>query len=504
MPSGSKPQFEFDPLDELLKPPANETEEDRVIRLAQEAEARRISFQIDESIKAERQQQKKKSVVRLLLLGQSESGTSLLPVLPNPSHPDRFTQANPLPSDTSRGYTPHLPSAKSVFCGAASYNSMSSAQSAQSWIPSQTYVFPPLTAEAKTATTTLHISLTKSTCFECVSLHFVISKRFSSQNSSHQAKTTPRPSSEAPVSAHTNHIAVKVSSAHGGVKKSSFVPARHGKVHFAKNSRSHGRPTSLGDTGMATRDEAQEVLHNCGDDIIALWNNKLVREVLRRRKIRLEELPGFFLNDIERVTALNYIPSDDDVLRARLKTVGVSEYRCEMEAAAGREQGTEWRIVDVGGSRSQRATWVPFFDDVDAIIFLTPISGFDQVLAEDRSVNRLEDSVLLWKAVCSNKLLANVDLVLFLNKCDILESKLKSGIRLSKYVRSYGDRPNDLDTASKYFRSKFSAIHREYSPLPRKFYGFCTSVTDTTTTAGILASVRDMVVRRHLKQSKLL
>ncbi len=45
-----------------------------------------------------------------------------------------------------------------------------------------------------------------------------------------------------------------------------------------------------------------------------------------------------------------------------------------------------------------------------------------------------EDSVLLWKAVCQNKLLANVDLVLFLNKCDILESKLKSGIR---YVIAY-------------------------------------------------------------------
>ena len=127
---------------------------------------------------------------------------------------------------------------------------------------------------------------------------------------------------------------------------------------------------------------------------------------------------------------------------------------------------------------------MPFFDDgwcpslssftvcsiprclVDAIIFLAPISGFDQVLAEDRSVNRLvsylsnhwsceltvfvqEDSVLLWKAVCSNKLLANVDLVLFLNKCDILDAKLSSGIRLSKYVRSYGDRPNDMETASK-------------------------------------------------------
>lgn len=101
------------------------------------------------------------------------------------------------------------------------------------------------------------------------------------------------------------------------------------------------------------------------------------------------------------------------------------------------------------GSFFIAATWAPYFDNVDAILFLAPISGFDQVLSEDRTVNRLEDSVLLWKAVCSNKLLATVDLVLFLNKCDILEAKLKGGVRLSKYVRSYGDRANDIETASK-------------------------------------------------------
>lgn len=37
-------------------------------------------------------------------------------------------------------------------------------------------------------------------------------------------------------------------------------------------------------------------------------------------------------------------------------------------------------------------------------------------------------------------------------------------------------------------RSKFGAIQREHSPIPRKFYAFCTSVTDTATTAGIIAS----------------
>jgi hypothetical protein len=57
--------------------------------------------------------------------------------------------------------------------------------------------------------------------------------------------------------------------------------------------------------------------------------------------------------------------------------------------------------------------------------------------------------VILWKAVCSNKLLANVDLVLFLNKCDILDAKLQSGISIAKYVKSYGDRGNDVESVSK-------------------------------------------------------
>lgn len=60
------------------------------------------------------------------------------------------------------------------------------------------------------------------------------------------------------------------------------------------------------------------------------------------------------MDDLERVTSLRYLPSDDDVLKARLKTLGVSEYKFEIEVSAGRDAVTEWRIIDVGGSRSQR------------------------------------------------------------------------------------------------------------------------------------------------------
>ena len=97
----------------------------------------------------------------------------------------------------------------------------------------------------------------------------------------------------------------------------------------------------------------------------------------------------------------------------------------------------------------QRQAWSPFFDDMNAIIFLAPISCFDEKLAEDRRVNRLEDSFLLWKAVCSNKLLAKTQLILFLNKCDLLEKKLKAGVMVKDYVPSFGDRSNSTGTVAK-------------------------------------------------------
>lgn len=71
-------QYSYDPLDAVLRPPIDETEEEKQHRLSQEEEATRISQAIDDTIRQERLQRKKAKVVRLLLLGQSESGESVL------------------------------------------------------------------------------------------------------------------------------------------------------------------------------------------------------------------------------------------------------------------------------------------------------------------------------------------------------------------------------------------------------------------------------------------
>lgn len=86
MPSRAVPSD--DPLAAVMAPPPDETPDERAVRVQREDEARRISDAIDESIKQERQLQKRKKVVKLLLLGQSESGMFMFSAAPRTLGPN--------------------------------------------------------------------------------------------------------------------------------------------------------------------------------------------------------------------------------------------------------------------------------------------------------------------------------------------------------------------------------------------------------------------------------
>jgi hypothetical protein len=74
---------DLDPLSAAMAPPPGETSEQRAGRLRKEAEAKRVSDAIDEELKAERAALKKKrKAIKILLLGQAESGASELRSLP--------------------------------------------------------------------------------------------------------------------------------------------------------------------------------------------------------------------------------------------------------------------------------------------------------------------------------------------------------------------------------------------------------------------------------------
>ncbi|KAN0127181.1 G-alpha domain containing protein [Lactarius tabidus] len=494
-----------DPLAVALRPPPDESPEAKSIRLSREEEAARVSQAIDESIRVERQTNKKNRVVRVLLLGQSESEFQRI-YTPTAFREERIHWRVIIQLNILR-------SVRTILGAVAAYRRQTSRTrvrtlsgprwDSRSQVPSvgtngkgkgKGRMDPEsdYDDDARPLGPATHSfsgdSYSEEEFQEDADLEAIAERLVPLwQVEAMLKERLVPPSEDEPADLGAGAVGLTASAL--GIAKEVFV--RPGRW---RSGGAGTRPATA--IAAEAADEGQRVLFECQYDLTQLWASMRVREILALRRVRPEEESGFFLNDLDRVTGYNYVPTDDDVLRARLKTIGVSEYKFEMEAG---DQGTQWRIVDVGGS----PTWVPFFDNVEAIIFLAPISAFDQVLAEDPKVNRLEDSVLLWKGICQNKLLAKVDLVLFLNKCDILHRKLESGIRLARYVKSYDDRPNDMETASKYFRGKFSAIQRTYSPSPRRFYGYCTSVTSSNDTLLTVSKVRDIVLRQNLRSLRL-
>lgn len=68
----------------------------------------------------------------------------------------------------------------------------------------------------------------------------------------------------------------------------------------------------------------------------------------------------------------NYLPSQQDILLARKPTKGIHEYDFELK-------NVPFKMVDVGGQRSERRRWFECFDSVTSILFLVSSSEYDQV-----------------------------------------------------------------------------------------------------------------------------
>lgn len=85
---------------------------------------------------------------------------------------------------------------------------------------------------------------------------------------------------------------------------------------------------------------------------------------------------SFFI-DLDRLFSKEFIPTDQDVLRARLRTTGITETVFDLGSL-------QYRMFDVGGQRSERKKWIHCFENVNALMFLVAISGYDQCLAEDK------------------------------------------------------------------------------------------------------------------------
>ncbi|XP_043591671.1 guanine nucleotide-binding protein G(q) subunit alpha isoform X6 [Bombus pyrosoma] len=166
-----------------------------------------------------------------------------------------------------------------------------------------------------------------------------------------------------------------------------------------------------------------------------LWADSGIQECYdRRREYQLTDSAKYYLLEIDRVAARGYLPTEQDILRVRVPTTGIIEYPFDLEEI-------RFRMVDVGGQRSERRKWIHCFENVTSIIFLVALSEYDQILFESENENRMEESKALFKTIITYPWFQQSSVILFLNKKDLLEEKIMYS-HLVDYFPEYNDTEN--------------------------------------------------------------
>jgi len=153
-----------------------------------------------------------------------------------------------------------------------------------------------------------------------------------------------------------------------------------------------------------------------------------------------------------------------------------------------------FRLVDVGGQRSERKKWIHCFQDVTAVVFFVALSEYDQRLYEDETVSRIDESVKLFDEICNSKWFENTSIILFLNKSDIFHEKIKRS-PLKNVFPEYEGGP-DFDLATGFMIKHFEKLNR--NPKRKDIYPHVTNATNTANIMFVFNAVKDILLKKIL------
>jgi GTPase SAR1 family protein len=225
-------------------------------------------------------------------------------------------------------------------------------------------------------------------------------------------------------------------------------------------------------------------------DILALWKEDAIKSAYaRQNEYQLNDSAAYYLDAIDRIAAKDYVPTEPDVLRSRAKTTGIIETEFVVEK-------TKFRLVDVGGQRSERKKWMHCFQDVTAVIFCVALSEYDLKLYEDDETNRMQESLKLFREICNSKWFTETSIILFLNKRDLFEEKIRR-VDLTVCFQDYKGGKN-YDNAVGFIKDKFLAENQN----PKKhIYTHVTCATDTDNISVVFNAVKDIILHQILEDT---
>lgn len=226
----------------------------------------------------------------------------------------------------------------------------------------------------------------------------------------------------------------------------------------------------------------------------ALWAQDpgVRRSLAQSHRFQMELLAAYYFDNVHKFKDTTYRCSDEDILRGRIKTTGITENSFPIRNGV-------LKVLDAGGQRSERKKWIHCFQDIDVVLFVLAVLEYDQTLYEDTRVNRMHESFALFEALCNSRWFHKTPFILFLNKVDLLEEKLPR-LPITNYFPDYDRDPNSVGDVLDYMEAALLRLNKSKKPL----YVHRTCATDTAGMSFVLSAVTDMIIQQNLKESGIM
>ena len=192
-------------------------------------------------------------------------------------------------------------------------------------------------------------------------------------------------------------------------------------------------------------------------DLIHNWDEKYIEDALNDAihfvvsqisktfeeeygSIIFEDSSDYIMEHFERISAFDYVPSNQDILhsyRSNQKT-NMSEFTYQIGKV-------NCSFTYLPGNIDRKKGWQSFFEgNTDYIIYCLSAASFCQFASDDPNNNRLLSAMATFEAICQDPILAKSNIVLVLNKVDMLDQRLKR-YQIKDYIPFYNGKNETAD-----------------------------------------------------------
>jgi len=203
---------------------------------------------------------------------------------------------------------------------------------------------------------------------------------------------------------------------------------------------------------LSLNDDDNHFTKEVANAIDFLWSKEpAIKKIWEKRNdFWIMDAAYYYFDNVLRFIDDDFELTEEDYVMSRIMTTGIISTEINSPPL-------KFTVIDVGGQRNERRKWLHCFDNVNALLYIVNLNGYNSVLYEDNSVNRMQECFNLFKQTANNEIFKNTPIFLLFNKKDLFEEKIRTeSINICEEFSDYtgsGELMDSLNFIEKKFKN---------------------------------------------------